>query len=272
LDKANQLDLDPLHHVDFSTLRRLKFMGDTRFLPVTDRDLLAISRTATRLEEFHITALSSITINGVMAVVKAAQQTLRVLEHSPRSEDGFFHPHPGTPAFEDHICDVLAHCPKLEDLSISVPSMCAALFANPNVKWRGDCQVRALHLCENTHKNKKTGRLAPLSAHERLRHLLDTARRLVVTQKTSTIPVDLAIELFFNDFIFEPHVRKVHGVFAYAGLASGGAWPPPQREDSRKGPYGSTGLYGKEEEESVFEQVEEEEFLRGVGAGWVRVE
>jgi len=55
-------------------------------------------------------------------------------------------------------------------------------------------------------------------------------------------------------------------------MLAGGAWPPRQRGDSRKGPYGSTGLYGKEEEESVFEQVDEEEFLRGVGAGWVGVE
>ncbi|KAF1986143.1 hypothetical protein K402DRAFT_90747 [Aulographum hederae CBS 113979] len=278
-DAANQVDLKPLRFVDFSTLRRLKFIGDTSFMPVTDEDLRAIARTATNLEEFHITSLSSITINGVMAIIKAAQKTLRVIEHAPRSDDGFWHPHPGHSVEQEHICSILSHCPKLEDLSISVPSMCSELFANKNVRWKGDCQVRALQLCEHQRQPRSSTTTTsipgkpnnpPMTPHDQLRALLHTARTLTTARATSISPETLRLELFHSDFIFEPQLQAVHGVFEYAALASGGAWPP-ERRDSGKGPYGSTGLYGKEEEESVFECVGEGEFLRGAGAGWVRV-
>jgi len=97
-DKDNLVDLEPLQSVNFSQLRRLKIFGDTSFMPITNNDLFAIARTATQLEEFHLTCNSSITIDGVMAIVKASRKTLRVLEHSPRSQDGFWHPHPGSPS------------------------------------------------------------------------------------------------------------------------------------------------------------------------------
>lgn len=50
--------------VDFSHLRRLKLIGNTDFMPITDADLKAIARTATNLEEFHMTCISTITIDG----------------------------------------------------------------------------------------------------------------------------------------------------------------------------------------------------------------
>jgi hypothetical protein len=103
-EKENQVDLEPLQSVNFGQLRRLKVFGDTSFMPITDRDLFAIARTATQLEEFHMTCISSITIDGVMAIVKASRNTLRVLEHSPRSQDGFWHPHPGSPSDCEHLC------------------------------------------------------------------------------------------------------------------------------------------------------------------------
>lgn len=267
-DRTNFRNLRPLDNVDFSTLRRLKFIGDSASLPVKDTDLLAIARTATNLEEFHITCLSTISIEGVMAIVEASQQTLRVLDHSPRSQDGFFHPHPGyLPSSEHHICDILASCPKLESLSISVPSMCATLFSNPNVRWNGECQVRAALLCNQPAKPSRD------TSHASLRSLLSTARDLTTSRAMSRFPVDLYIELFFAECIFEPGFSSVHGVFPAHYLPSGGEWPN-ERWPSRKGPYGSTGLYGKEleEEEESFESVPEEEFLRGVGAGWFRVD
>lgn len=270
-DRKNYLNLHPLDSVDFSTLRRLKFIGDSTCLPVTDADLLAIARTATNLEEFHITCLSTISIQGVMAIVEASQQTLRVLDHSPRSQDGFFHPHPGyLPSSEHHICEILASCPKLESLSISVPSMCATLFSNPNVHWNGECQVRAAHLCNHASASDPLSREASQSA---LRSVLATARRLVTSHAVSVFPTELYIELFFAECIFEPGLSAVHGVFGTTYLPSGGEWPN-ERAPSRKGPYGSTGLYGKEleEEEEAFERVGEEEFLRAVGAGWFKLD
>lgn len=270
-DRKNMMNLHPLNTVDFSTLRRLKFLGDSSALPITDKDLIAISRTATHLEEFHVTCLSSITIQGVMAIVEASQQTLRVLEHSPRSQDGFFHPHPGyLPNSDHHICEILAACPRLEMLSISMPSMCAALFANPNVRWNGDCQVRAAHLCNTAPRDR-------FASHAALRDLLVAGRELTRTHAVSVIPTQLYIEIFFADMIFEPALESVHGVFELASISSGRRWPL-ERAPSRKGPYGSTGLYGKadddllEDEEELFERVREDEFLRGVMAGYVSLE
>ncbi|KAF2468252.1 uncharacterized protein BDR25DRAFT_291017 [Lindgomyces ingoldianus] len=254
-DPANEVDMQPFQSLNFGMLRRLKIFGDTTFMPITDRDLYAIARTA-QLEEFHLTCISTITIDGVMAVVKASRSTLRVLEHSPRSQDGFWHPHPGSPSDSEHLCELLRSCPKLETLSISLPSMCSALFSNEDVKWAGDLQVRALHLCGHEH-GRSTG-----EAQDALQKLLRQARRLVHRRANSVIPKELYIELFFADCIFEPSLNGVHGDFSLAQLASGGAWPETL-SSSGKGPYGSTGLYEKEEE-GPFQRIDEEEFLGGV--------
>jgi hypothetical protein len=255
-DKNNQIDLQPLQSVNFGELRRLKIFGDTTFMPITDRDLYAIARTATQLEEFHLTCISTITIDGVMAVVKASRNTLRVLEHSPRSQDGFWHPHPGSPSDSEHLCEVLRSCPKLETLSISLPSVCSDLFSDDDVRFRGDLQVRALHLCGHEH-----GR-STHEATDALEKLLHQARALIRRRANSIIPRELYVELFFADCIFEPSYSAVHGDFALAQLASQGAWPRTI-EASGKGPYGSTGLYEKEEE-GPFQRIDEQEFLAGV--------
>jgi len=278
-DPKNQVDLKPLESplVNFGSLKRFKLFGDTSFMPVNDQDLLAIARTATNLEEFQLTCISTVTINGVMAIVKASQKTLRVLEHSPRSDDGFFHPHPGSLADSDeHLCEILSKCPRLEDLSVSLPSMCATIFSNPNVRWTGDLQVRALQLCEHHHRKPneppRRRRDSVRTVNDSLQELLDQARRLVHTRNNGTIPANppLTVELFFADFIFDPHLSVVHGDFQTAEMLSNGMWPQT-RSLSRKGPYGTTGLYGKEEEETLFEKVPESEFLRGLMFGYVRI-
>ncbi|RYO63375.1 hypothetical protein AA0113_g5935 [Alternaria arborescens] len=255
-DKDNLVDLEPLQSVNFSQLRRLKIFGDTSFMPITDNDLFAIARTATQLEEFHLTCNSSITIDGVMAIVKASRKTLRVLEHSPRSQDGFWHPHPGSPSDCEHLCDTFRNCPKLETLSISLPSVCSHLFSNDDAKFAGDLQVRALHLCEH-----EDGR-STQEATDALQKLLEQARRFIRLRAESAIPRDLYVELFFAECIFEPGFQSVHGDFSLAQISSDGHWP--QNVDfSGKGPYGSTGLYGKEEE-AQFQRIDEADFLAGV--------
>lgn len=255
-DEDNQIDLEPLQSANFGMLRRLKFFGDTTFMPITDRDLFAIARTATRLEEFHLTCISTVTIDGVMAVVKASRSTLRVLEHSPRSQDGFWHPHPGSPSDSEHLCEHFRSCPKLETLSISLPSVCADLFSNENVKFSGDLQVRALHLCGHEH-----GR-STQEATDALQKLLQQARNLVEQKAASIASRELYIELFFADCIFEPSFQLVHGDFSLAQISSDGTWPGALGS-SGKGPYGSTGLYEKEEE-GPFQSMDEKDFLVGL--------
>jgi hypothetical protein len=203
-------------------------------------------------------------IIGVMAIVKSSRNTLRVLEHSPRSDDGFFHPHPGHLSTGEHICELLTDCPKLEDLSISIPTMCSKLFSNNNVRWRGDCQVRALGLCGDPttgHSN---------TAHHELREILNQARDLMDTRAMSRFPAELTLEIFFADMIFDPHVSCVHGDFQDAEFFADGQWPLAKAASS-KGPYGSTGLYGKEDEESVWDCVSENELFSGLARNILRL-
>lgn len=267
-NRENLIDMQPLSspQVDFGQLRRLKFIGNTTFMPASDDDLAVISRTATRLEEFHITALSTISIKGVMDIIKASQSTLQVIEHSPRSDDGFFHPDPGTLAPGDHACDILIKCPKLRDLSISVPSMCAHLFSDEDVRWEGECQVRAMTLCDCNTKGLSASNARDQKISS-LRRLLDQARELISNRSRQRKELD--VELFFADCIFDPRDCVVHGDFTMAEISSNGQWPVTKTA-SGKGPYGSSGLYGKDEG-AVWEIVTEEEWLRAVENRWITI-
>lgn len=247
------------HRVDFGELRRLKFFGNTLSMPVCDADLRLMACTATRLECLDITNLSTVTVAGMMALVKASQQTLRVLEHSPRSDDGFYHPHPGSMPSSEHLCQILNSCPKLRDLSISLPTLCPDLFANHSVLWEGECQIRAAGLC-TSHSNLD----AP--AHQTLQQILASARELVATRHR--YHNELAVEIFFAGCIFEPQLELVHGDFSLAAISSGGLWPRDGSSvTSTKGSYGTTGSYGKDE--GNWTAVGEKEFLSAVERGWV---
>ncbi|KAK3072622.1 hypothetical protein LTR53_006486 [Teratosphaeriaceae sp. CCFEE 6253] len=265
-DQAQALEADktpnPLKdpRVDFSSLKRLKIFGNTLHKPVCDVDLQLIARTATNLECLDITNLSTVTVAGMLALVRASRETLRVLEHSPRSDDGFYHPHPGRLETGEHICDLLASLPQMRDLSISVPSMCASLFANHEVKWAGELQVRATDLCDCSRHH------TPATKADQLKATLDAVRSLIAAKRR--VRHDLAAQLFFAGCIFEPAKGLVHGDFALAEISSNGRWPVGEaRRSSTLGPYGQSGTYGKEE--GLWDAVGEAEYLDAVGRGWV---
>jgi len=242
--------------VDFSGLKRLKYFGNTLHKPISDEDLLCIARTATNLECLDFTNLSTISVAGMLAIVKASRASLRVLEHSPRSDDGFYHPFPGF--IDEHVCELIASLPEMRDLSMSVPYMCAELFVNEEVKWQGDCQVRTVDICGC---DPKTG------AHTRVKLLLDTlnaARALIAARRR--LGYKLNIEIFFAGCIFYPEERLVHGDFAMAEYNSAGRWPE-SRQASTKGPYGTSGVY--EKEEGLWDAVSEEEYLSAVSRHWI---
>jgi len=195
-----------------------------------------------------------------MAIVRASRKTLRVLEHSPRSDDGFLHPHPGHLSDNEHICDLLTSCPKLEDVSISIPTMCSALFANKDVRWKGDCQVRAQGICGEDKLNSN-------AAHSQLKKLLEQARQLIRARGSGIYPTYLTLELFFAEMILDPHDHAVHGNFEDAMLDE--QWPS-KWAPSRKGPYGSTVLFGKEEEQE-FIRISEADLFAGLGQNFIRL-
>jgi hypothetical protein len=166
------------------------------------------------------------------------------------------HPDPGSLSENEHICEILTSCPKLEDLSISVPSMCTDLFANSSVRWKGECQVRALTICG--HEDRKS-----FESADALKAVLKQSRQLISKRARGYFPEKLTIELFFAEFIFDPHVEAVHGDFSFAEMISDGTWPE-KKDLSRKGPYGTTGLYGKKDEEYLFDRVNENDFFSGI--------
>ncbi|OQO00345.1 hypothetical protein B0A48_13692 [Cryoendolithus antarcticus] len=247
---------DPLQdsRVDFSQLKRLKIFGNTLHKPICDFDLATIARSGTNLTCLDLTNISTVSVAGLLTLVKASALTLEVLEHSPRSSDGFFHPHQGRLESGEHICELLTSLPKMRDLSISIPNMCADLFSNPLVNWSGECLIRAVDICPHD----SLSRLEALSA------TLQAARRLIAARER--VRHQLHIELFFAGCIFEPEKKLVHGDFTMASLVSYGQWPI-SHEPSGKGPYGSSGYYGKEEEGWV--AVTEKDYLYAVGRGWV---
>ncbi|KAF2844199.1 hypothetical protein T440DRAFT_436769 [Plenodomus tracheiphilus IPT5] len=235
-EHGKQVVKEPVEAIHVGQLRRLKIFGDTTFMPLTDVDLRAIARTATRLEEFHLTCNSSITIAGVMMVAEVSRETLRVLEHSPRSRSGFGHPHPGQPSGGQHICETLRSCPKLTTLSISLPSMCAGLFSNFAARLAGTLQVRAQRLCGTR------ADCSALESTDALQALLNEARSLIKRRANGTIPDELHIEMFLAACVFEPGLRSVHGDFSLAYMSSERRWPQGTVL-SGQGQYGRSGWY-----------------------------
>jgi hypothetical protein len=239
LELDPQVKINPLKTANFNSVRRLKVFGDSTYKPLTDDDLFAIACSATSLEEFHLTCNSSITIEGVMSIVKSSCRTIRVIEHSPRSMGGFRHSHPGHGRKGEHVCRIISDCPKIETFSMSLPSVCKGLFLGQKTRYKGNLQVRTLSLCDSDNEGPKMG------AADLLVELLDEARCVIDRCRSSTLSHDLYIEIFFAGYIFEPSTRTVHGDMNAPILSSDCPWLQDIRP-SRKGPYGSTGFYGKE--------------------------
>ncbi|KAI9698184.1 MAG: hypothetical protein M1836_004186 [Candelina mexicana] len=260
-DPANLCDLRPLdveYGLDFSSLRRLKIFGNTNLLPITDTDLKAIARTAQNLKAIHITGLSSVTVDGVMALVEASKDTLRILEFSPLSDDGFDHPDPSATSAKEHLCPLLLDCPRLENLSISVPSICADLFSKEAVHWSGELQIRGGTTCGQDHTPSSS-----INAEDVWR-VSNQARALMDFRQKQGAQLD--VEIFISHWIFEPRQRLVHGNFDLAEAMSDLTWPL-LKAPSGKGPYGQTGLYGKDE--GPYECISERSFSEGLQQGFV---
>lgn len=260
-DPANLRDVRPLdveHGLDFSSLKRLKIFGNTNLLPITDSDLKAMARTARNLKAIHITGLSSVTIDGVMALVEASKDTLRILEYTPISDDGFDHPDPTATSANEHLCPLLLDCPRLENLSISVPSICAHLFSKESAHWSGELQIRAGTTCNQSHTPSPS-----IDAVEVWR-VLNQARSLMDSRQEMGVQLD--IEIFISHWIFEPRHNLVHGNFDLAEAMSEFTWPP-LKAPSGKGPYGQTGLNGKDE--GPYDCIVEASFSEGLQRGYV---
>lgn len=261
-------------------------------------------------------------MQGIISLVEASSSTLRVLEYSPLSADGFDHPDPDPNPTSDqlayssrpqpHYCQILLSCPHLTYLSISIPSICPALFSSPDiVHWAGDLQVRAARIC-----GSPRDALSSEKAIATFKRILQSARDLIEHRSSSSSSTAtrngnnndndnttchgrnphthraLDIELFIGPYIFTPSTGLVHGDFDLARALSDFTWPAPDVSStngwgsdhlalmpSSKGPYGQTGLYGKDldpdpelgiSRQRSWSCVSETAFFDGVARGYVR--
>lgn len=260
---ANQFDNKPLisPRVDFSGLKRLKIFGQSNFMPLTDDDLVAISHTAVNLREIHITGTASVTIDGIGALADSSDATLEIIEHSPLTAGGFDRPNPAYLCGpKQHLCPKILECRRLRNLSLSLPSICENLFADAFVNWSGEVQIRTGTVCGRHPLSLQTSE----RAQTHFWRILEQARSLMSLREKKG--VRLEIEIFVNNWIFEPRQYRVHGDLNVAGAVSDGRWPPDKIWSS-KGPYGQTGLYGKDE--GPYQIVSEDVFKQGLRKHYV---
>lgn len=255
---TNQVDNKPLNspRVDFSGLKRLKIFGQSNFMPLTDDDLITISHTAVNLRDLHITGTASVTIDGIGALADSSDATLEIIEHSPLTAGGFDRPNPASLCGpKQHLCPMILKCPRLRNLSLSLPSICEDLFADTSVNWSGEVQIRAGTICGRHPISLKTSE----RTQTQFWRILEQARSLMSLREKKGIRLD--IEIFVNNWIFEPRQYHVHGNLDVANAVSDGRWPP-NKIWSSKGPYGQTGLYGKDE--GPYQVVSEDVFKQGL--------
>ena len=263
--------------VNFSKLRRLKIHGSSNVQSIVDADLWEIARTATNLEEIHITGTSSVTIEGITALVSSSHKSLKVLNYTPLSQmaAGFTHlnPSPGMPKI--HFCDIITSCPNLTDVNVTVPHICEHILCPPPqysedimaldtpqqvLKWHGNAVIRLPyggHTCAHPelpleHPDNRTT----------LQSIFGAARRL--QQKS------LLIELVIGNYTFTPAAFSVSGDFREPKKLAEGMWEPDGEKESRRGPWGSSGVWG--DMGSRWTEIGEEDFFDGVRCGLVRFE
>lgn len=203
-EAARQMDRRPLDsaQVSFNQLKRLKLSGSSNLMPINDDDLVSISQTA-RLHEIHITGTTAVTTKGLIALACASQDTLRVLEHSPLSDDGFKHPDALSAGDGKHLCEEIINCPRLSSLSISLPTMCSTLFSQHSVRWTGDVQIRAAGVCSLGSLKQS------VEARRAVFDILAQSRLLMAAQEAKGI--ELRIEFFIGTLSAD----KTRGVIHY---------------------------------------------------------
>ena len=125
--------------VDFTNLTSLKFSGNSTFMSITDKDLIAISRTANNLRELYMSCFYEPGLGpgpkGIGALVQSSQSGLEVLE----LHDCFQMDHK---SFSNlRLSRLLAQCPLLRRLWLHSVHTCRTIFAYNDIAWSGKVQI-----------------------------------------------------------------------------------------------------------------------------------
>ena len=190
-------------NVDFSNLACLRLCANSRYTSITNKDLIAIARTARNLRELHVNAVM-LGAKGIRALIRSSQPSLEVLEL-----DGSFQLESTQPEHrnsDSHLRfpRLVARCPRLRRLRLHSVRTCREIFTCGNIAWGGRVQT---YLFQFLKSDEDTAVFF---------EILDQARYLMNSRMQPDENVD--IEFFTSGshhrFIFEPKCAQVHGNFS----------------------------------------------------------
>ena len=204
--KENLIDNEALESVsvDFTRLVSLRFCGKSSSMTITDKDLIAIARTAKNLRELYMSngACLGISAEGVGALIRSSQLSLEVLDLEGLSNI--------EPSEAEHhqdyrhirLSQLAARCPLLRILRLGSIRICRDIFSHENIAWRGKVQIclQATLFEEYT---------------EILFQMLDQARGLMASRKRPDEET-IDVEILTATFVFEPRCSLVHGDYQRA--------------------------------------------------------
>lgn len=206
-EKENHFDNKMLQSVsvDFTNLASLRFFGNSKFMSITDKDLIALSRTANNLRELHVMYAHSLRPGGIGALIQSSRLSLEVLELDgvPRMEPEKTEQHDSYSHLR--LSRLVAQCPLLRRLRLQSIRTCRDVFACDDVTWSGKVQI---------YIGVNSSFQVPQSDDNAtmLYQTLDQAR-CFMDARTGSGKKGVEIEIFTSGFIFEPRCAFVHGDF-----------------------------------------------------------
>lgn len=208
-------------------------------------------------------------ILGVIALLSSSRTTLRVINYAPIAPTI-------TGVSNIHVCDVITSCPNLIDVNITVPQLCEHLlcplpqyskdmtqFDELLSKWNGTAIIR-LPCGGRTCLHPSLPLESPENCTE-IQRILGAARKL------QQIASGVIVELSIGKYTFTPASFSVVGDFRGAKKVAEGMWQPEREKESRRGPWGSSGLC-EDISGRTWTEIGEADFFYGVSCGLIRFE
>ena len=204
--KENHFDNEALESVsvDFTRLVRLRFFGKSSFMTITDKDLIAIARTAKNLRELYMSngACLGVSAKGFGALIRSSQSSLEVLDLEGLSNI--------EPSEAEHhkdyrhigLSQLVAQCPLLRILKLGSIRTCRDILSHEKIAWRGKVQI-----CSQAPQSDEDTEI--------LFQILDQARGLMASRKRPDEEA-VDIEILTATFVFEPRCSLVHGDYQRA--------------------------------------------------------
>ena len=224
-EKENHFDSKILQSVsvDFTNLACLIF-ENSKSMNITNKDLIAISRTANNLRELRVIYAHSLRPRGIGALIQSSRLSLEVLELDgvPRMESEQTEQHDSYSHLR--LSRLVAQCPLLRRLRLQFISTCRDIFACDDVTWSGKVQIYI-------GVNRSFQVLQSDDNATMLYQTLDQARRFM-DARTGSGKKGVEIEILTGSFIFEPRCALVHGDFITIHRFRG-SWRVEKRESHR---------------------------------------